>query len=294
MTLPKFAYLAPKSLSEACALLAEHGADARVMAGGTDLLLKMQRTGQAPRYLVGLRNIGGLDFVTYDPVKGLCIGALGLLSTVCEHDQVRALYPALAYAAGSTATVQIRNMGTVAGNLCNASPSADTATPLMVYGAAVVLQGPQGERVLPLERFFEGPGKTAMGPAELVREIRVPPPDARTGSDYQRISERSFVDIAAVGVSALLVLDAQGRCTRARVALGAVAPKPLRAEEAERCLEGKACDDALIAQAAALACALAKPITDARAGAAWRKQMVQVLTGRALKAAAALALGGKS
>jgi carbon-monoxide dehydrogenase medium subunit len=294
VTLPKFEYLAPKSLAEACALLAQHGASARVMAGGTDLLLKMQRTGQAPRFLVGLRNIGGLDQVTYDAAKGLTIGALGLLSTVCEHDQVRALYPALAYAAGSTATVQIRNMGTVAGNLCNASPSADTATPLLVYGAEVVLQGPQGERVLPLERFFLGPGKTAMGPAELVRELRVPAPAARCGSNYQRISERSQVDIAAVGVSALLELDEKGGCRRARIALGAVAPTPLRAEDAERYLEGKPLDDAAFAQAAALACALAKPITDARAGAAWRKQMVEVLTRRALKAAAALAQGTKS
>ena len=263
------------------------------MAGGTDLLLKLQRSGRAPRYLVGLRNVSGLDYVRFDPAKGLCIGALGLLSTVCEHDQVRALYPALAYAAGSTATVQIRNMGTVAGNLCNASPSADTATPLMVFGAEVVLQGPEGERVMPLERFFTGPGKTAMGASELLREIRVPAPPARCGSNYQRISERSQVDIAAVGVSALVVLDDQGRCTHARVALGAVAPTPLRAQDAERHLEGKLLDDATAAQAAALACAIARPITDARAGAAWRKKMVEVLTGRAIKAAAALALGGK-
>ena len=293
MPLPKFSYLAPKSLAEACALLAEHGQNAKLMAGGTDLLLKLGRTGRAPRFVIGLRNVPGLDFVRFDPAKGLSIGALALLSTVAEHADVRRLYPALAQAAGATATVQIRNMGTVAGNLCNASPSADTATPLLVHGAEVVLSGPDGERTLPLERFFRGPGQTALAGAEVLREIRMPPPAPRTGSAYLRISERSQVDIAAACVSALVTLDASGRCVKARLALGSVAPTPLRAEEAERILEGQPPGDAAIAKAAASACAASRPISDARAGAAWRKKMVEVLTRRALHAAAALANGGQ-
>ncbi|MHB8873949.1 MAG: FAD binding domain-containing protein [Myxococcaceae bacterium] len=293
MSLPKFSYLAPKSLAEACALLEEHGQNARLMAGGTDLLLKLSRTGRAPRFLVGLRAVAGLDYVRFDSAKGLSIGALGLLSSVAEHEEVRRLYPALAFATASTATVQIRNMGTVAGNLCNASPSADTATPLLVLGAEVVLQGAGGERVLPLERFFKGPGQTALGGTEVLREIRVPPPPKRSGSDYQRISERSQVDIAAVGVSALVELDEAGRCIRARLALGAVAPTPLRVPDAERALEGGPLDEERVARAAALAMALARPISDARAGAAWRKKMVEVLTGRAVRAAASAAGGSR-
>ncbi len=285
MPLPKFAYLAPKSLSETCALLAQHGPNARLLAGGTDLLLKLSRAGQSPRFLVGLRNVPGLDYVRFDATTGLSIGALGLLSTVCEHDDVRRRYPALAEAAQATATVQIRNMGTVAGNLCNASPSADTATPLLVYGAEVVLHGPAGDRKLPLDQFFLGPGQTALGPGELLREVRVPVPAARTGSDYQRISERSQVDIAAVCASGLVTLDAEGRCIHARLALGAVAPTPRRVDDAERALVGAVIDEAAIARAAALAKAASRPISDARAGAAWRKQMVEVLAARAIRAA---------
>lgn len=291
MSLPRFSYLSPRTIEQACALLAEHGAQARVMAGGTDLLLKLSRQGRAPRFLIGLRNVAGLDQVRYAPGSGLTVGAMGVLSTVAEHHEVRRHYPGLAQAAAATATVQIRNMGTVAGNLCNASPSADTATPLLAYGAELVLCGPRGERVVPLERFFLGPGQAAIGPGEVLKEIRVPPPSAHCGSSYQRISARSQVDIAAVCLSALLVVEPSGRCQRARLALGAVAPTPMRAEEAERHLEGKILDQAVIRRAAALSAAACRPISDVRASAAWRRKMVEVLSSRALAAAQTLAMG---
>lgn len=286
MPLPPFTYLSPASLDEACRMLAEHGDAALPMAGGTDLLIKLSRTGRAPRFVVGLRRIAGLAELAFDRAGGLRIGALALLSAVAEHEAVRAHFPALAYAASATATVQVRNLGTVVGNLCNASPSADTATPLLAYGAELLVRGAQGERVLALDKFFLAPGKTALVRGELVCAVRVPTPPARSGSSYQRISERSQVDIAAVGVSAQVTLEGSGRCQSARLALGAVAPTPLRVPEAEQFLAGKLLDDAALTRAGQLCCEVARPISDARAGAAWRKRMVDVLTRRALLEAA--------
>ncbi len=290
MALPRFEYLSPGTLDEACALLAEHGADARPMAGGTDLLLRMGRTGRAPSFVVGLRRVPGLADVRFDREHGLSIGALASLATVAAHPDVIRHYPALAQAAAATATVQIRNMGTVAGNLCNASPSADTAPPLLAHGAEVLLHRREGERRLSLSRFFRGPGRNALEPGELLREIHLPPPGERTGSDYQRISQRSQVDIAAASVAARVALDEEGICRSARLALGAVAPTPLLVDEAAALLEGRPITDEQVAAAAALAVRAARPISDVRASAAWRKKVIGVLAARALRAAVEKAL----
>ena len=290
MPLPPFEYLAPRSLEEALDMLGRHGAAARPMAGGTDLLLKLRHGGPV-RYVVGLRNIPGLDYVRFDKERGLAVGPMASLAGVASHPDVARFYPALAQAAAATATVQIRNMGTVTGNLCNASPAADTATPLWVHGAEVVLARPDGERVLPLASFFRGPGQTALEGPELVREIRVSPPGAGEASDYQRLSQRSKVDITAVSVAALVALDGAGLCVRARLALGAVGPTPLGAPAAEAALVGAALTPDRLAQAAVLAAAAARPISDVRASAGWRKKMVEVLARRALAAAIAKARG---
>jgi len=287
--LPCFNYLAPQSLKEACALLAEHGDQARLMAGGTDLLIRLNHRVTSPSYVIGLKNIPGLDYVRYDREKGLAVGALALLSSVAEHRDVQRLYPALAHAAGVTATVQVRNMGTIVGNLCNAAPSADNAAPLLVYDAQVVIVHPGGERTLPLSEFFRGPGLTALERGEIVKEVLVPPPLPRTGSEYQKLSARSKVDIAAVGAAALVTLDESALCTRARLALGAVAPIPLRVRPVEKMLEGRTLGPELIAQAAALAAQESSPITDVRASAPYRRRMVEVLTARALEKSLSLA-----
>ena len=288
MALPRFEYLAPRSLDEACALLVEHKSDARLLAGGTDLLLRMGRVATAtpPKVVIGLRQIPGLDGLAFDAPRGLTLGALARLADVSEHEVVRERYTALAQAAAATATVQIRNMGSVVGNLCNASPSADTATPLLVHDAEVVIvrsepgSGALIERTLPLDKFFLGPGRTALGPTELVRELRVPSP-GRGASDYQRISERSLVDIAAVCVSVFLSLGDDGKIATARVALGAVAPTPMRVPDAEQALVGAAPSDELFAEAGRLAKKAARPISDVRAAADYRTKMVEVLTTRA-------------
>jgi len=287
--MPRFSYLAPRSLKEACALLAEHGDKARLMAGGTDLLIRMSQRAMSPDYLIGLRNVSGLDRVEFDAGTGLAIGAMAPLSAVAEFEPVRRYYPALARSAGMTATVQIRNMGTVVGNLCNAAPSADNASPLLVHDAEVRIVHPGGERTLPLAEFFRGPGLTALEKGEIVREVRVSPPGQRTGSSYQKLSARSKVDIAAVGAAALVRLDEEGNCASVRIALGAVAPVPLRARAAEKILAGQRPTDELLARTSARAAEESSPITDIRASGPYRRLMVEVLTARALREALDLA-----
>ncbi len=294
MPLPRFTYVGASSLREACALLAEHGDKARLMAGGTDLIIKLRHRAMQPDYIVGLRGVSGLDKVDFDPVKGLRIGALARLAQVASNTDVRKHYPALSGAAGVTATVQIRNMGTVVGNICNAAPSADTATPLLVYGAEVVIVHPGGERRLALDEFFRGPGLTALESGEIVKELLLPPPVAGSGSDYQKISERSKVDIAAVGVSSLMVLGESGAISAVRIALGAVGPTPLRARRAEKSLAGQVPEDGLLGRAAEMAAEECSPISDMRASADYRRRMVAVLTGRALEQSLAMARSNKA
>lgn len=293
--LPRFEYVPAKRLEEACALLAEHGDAARVMAGGTDLVLHMRlRPDRAPKLVVGLREIPGLDRVTFDADRGLTIGPLARLAEVAAHPDVRRAYPALAASAAATATVQIRNMGTVAGNLCNASPAADTATPLLVHDAEVRLVGPGGaRRALALQAFFQGPGKTALGRGELVEELFVPRPQGRAASAYERLSGRSKVDIAAVCAAVLVRLGRDARCEAALVAIGAVAPVPLVVPAAAALLIGQVPTPELLAASAAAAAAAARPISDVRASAPYRRQMVGVLVRRALERAVAAA-GGAS
>lgn len=281
MALPRFSYLKPKDLQEACRMLAEHGDKARIFAGGTDLLIQMQHGSVHPDYIIGVSNIPHTDYIHIDQQQ-LVIGANVKLAAMGQDPQVQHYFPALAYAVSVTASVQIRNMGTVVGNVCNASPSADTPTPLLVYEAKVVVIHPAGERVLPLNEFFRGPGVTALEPGEVVKELILPLPSKRSGSSYQKLSARSKVDIAAIGVSAFLQVDETEVVTRARIALGAVAPVPKRISQAEKCLEGKPLTPGLIEKAAQIARDEARPITDVRATAAYRKKMVEVLTQRAL------------
>ncbi|MEW6265899.1 MAG: xanthine dehydrogenase family protein subunit M [Thermodesulfobacteriota bacterium] len=290
MGLPRFNYLAPKTIKEASALLAEHGDKARLMAGGTDLLIRLRHRAMTPEYVISLRGVPGLDHVFFDRSAGLNIGALAKLADVAGHPEIRKHYPALAESASATATVQIRNMGTLAGNICNAAPSADNATPLLVYEAEVTIVHPGGERVVPMDEFFRGPGLTALEKGEIVKEIIMPPPGPRTGSNYRKISARSRVDIAAVGVAALMQLDEEGVVSKVRIGLGAVAPVPLLAHRAARILAGRKPSPELIEQAGDLAADEARPINDVRATAAYRRRMVRVLTIRALQASLDLAV----
>jgi carbon-monoxide dehydrogenase medium subunit len=276
-------------VDQAVNLLVKGGRDTRIMAGGTDLLVRIRHRMVFPRRIVSLKQITGLNTIAFDAKRGLTIGATALLADVAAHPQVRRYYPTVAQAAGSTANVQVRNMGTVVGNLCNASPSADNAPTLMAMGATVEIAGPEGSRTIALDRFFKGPGVTALEAGELVTAIRVPRPPAGTGTAYHSLSQRGKLDCSAVGVGTMIILDGE-RCTDARLVVGACAPVPMRTEEAERMLVGKRMTDTLIRQAAQTASEETSPITDVRASAPYRWKMVTVLTIRALTDARKMAL----
>ncbi len=283
-----FEYVAPASLQEALEVLARHGEKARALAGGTDLFLRMERGGWAPEVVVDLKGLPGLADIRYDASRGLSLGALASHAAVAAHPVVREKYPALAQGAGWVGGPQMRNRGTVGGNLCNASPAADTAAPLIALDARVRLVGARGERTLPLEEFFTGPGKTVLGPGEILAEVLVPAPAARSGGDYQRRT-RTAMDIAVVGAAAVVALDGGATCRGVRIALASVAPTPLRAKAAEAVLRGKDLTPGRIAEAARVAAAGARPIDDVRATAAYRRAVVEVLTRRALAHALARA-----
>jgi len=284
MRFPKFEYHEPKTLEAALKLLAETGEGTHVLAGGTDLLVKMNHGLLKPRAVIAIKGIEDLRHIRFQAKKGLTIGATALLAEVASHRDIRRHYPAVAYAAQETANVQIRNMGTVAGNLCNAAPSADNAPTLMAMGAEVTLVSLKGERRLPLDQFFKGPGLTAMEPGEIMTSIFVPIPPPRSGASYKHLSARGKVDISGVCVGAMVALNGEG-CKEARIVLGAVAPTPVRARKAEGLLQGQALTKPLMERAGEMAAKASKPITDVRASGPYRKKMVAVLTRRALEEA---------
>jgi len=197
---------------------------------------------------------------------------------------VRAGYPALAESAALVGSVQVRNLATVGGNLCNAAPSADMAPPLLALDAEAVIAGRRGRRAVPLAEFFLGVRRTVLAPDELLVDIRVPRPGPRSGGSYLRHTPRRELDIAVVGVASQLTL-ADGRCAKARIALAAVAPTPLRAREAEQALEGRPISPEALAGAATLATEAVRPISDQRGSAEFRRHLVRVLTRRTLEIA---------
>lgn len=281
MKLPKFTYFEPKTLEEALHLLANEGDGVHVMAGGTDLVVKMKHGLLRPKTIIGLREIKGINRISFNAQEGLTIGATALLADVASHPKIRKHYPAIAYAPSKMANVQIRNMGTVAGNLCNAAPSADNAPSLRAMSAEVTLASLEGERRLSLDEFFEGPGLTVIRPGEIMTSIFVPLPSPQSGTSYQRLSARGHVDMAAVCVGAMVVMNGE-ICKEGRIVLGAVAPTPMRALKAEESLQGKPLTPQLLEKAGILASEESRPITDVRASADYRKRMVAVLTRRTL------------
>jgi CO/xanthine dehydrogenase FAD-binding subunit len=286
MTLPRFEYLVPKTLQEACSLLLLYQGGARVMTGGTDLLPKMKDRILNPQYLIGLRNIPGLDYVKHDKDVGLRIGGLATLAQVAESPEVIKRFPMLSEAIPQMASAQVRNIGTVAGNICNASPSADTVPSLIVMGAKVKLLDAVGlSRTLALEEFFAGPGKTALAEGELLEEIQVPDVPARSGGAYWKLSLRRAMDLATVGVACFLTLDKSQVCRDVKIALGAVGPTPIRAKEAEAAVRGASLNKDVLEKAAVAAVAASKPITDIRGSAEYRRKMVGELTRRVISMA---------
>ncbi|MFD2183834.1 FAD binding domain-containing protein [Rhodoplanes azumiensis] len=279
-----FAYHRPKSLDETIALLSRHGGAADLMAGGTDLLVEIKESIRRPAVVVDIKALPGLGDLVCDATQGLRIGALVTVRAIETSPAVQRLYPALAQAAREIGSIQIRNRATVVGNVCRASPSADTLPPLIACGATIEMVGPAGPRRLPLDEFFTGPGKTALGPSEIVTALVLPPPAIASGADYIKHGRRRAMELATVGVAVLLRRD--GRvCRDLRIVLGAVAPTPIRARAAEAVLEGVAPDEATIASAGRMARDESRPISNVRASADYRRAMVEVLTRRAVATA---------
>jgi len=289
----RFEYQEARTVRQAISMLQRYGYSARIVAGSTDFLVRWRAGVWNPEHVINIQRVAGLSRITYSSRNGLRIGALVTVRTLEQHPTVRRRYPALAAAAASFAGVQVRNLATVGGNICNASPSGDTIPALLVFGAECKIVGPDGERWVALDQFFKGPGQTVLETDELLAEIRVPPPPRNTGSHYIKHSPRGAMDIATVGVASLISLDGRrGASSEVRIALGAVAPTPIRAYSAEEMLRGQSLSQDLIQAAANAARDGVRPIDDIRGSAEHRKEIVGVLTRRTLEQALSSAARG--
>ena len=288
--LPRFDHLESKTVEEACSLLSKHKGKAKVIAGGTDLLPAMRNREVTPAYIINVRSIPNLDYIHYTDAEGLKIGALATLYDIESSPIIREKFAMVADAAAKIGTPQVRNMGTIGGNLCNAAPSADTAPPLIGLEAKAKINGPNRERVIALEEFFIGPGENALQADEILTEIQIPNPPPHTRGVYLKLPARTMVDLAVVGVAVVVTLDDKERSiVDAKIVLGAVAPTPVRARQAEDIIKSKAISRELIEKAAEAAAGEAKPISDLRGSASYRKEMVNTLTKRAIRQVTALA-----
>jgi len=283
--LPKFDYLEPKTIEEALSLLAQYKGRAKVIAGGTDLLPKLKRREiEAPEYIIDLKDIPDLDYIKHDEVDGLSLGALATIHAVEISPIVQERFGVLFQAAESMASRQVRNRGTIAGNLCNAVPSADAAPALLTLEASLKLASRKGERIVNIEDFFTGPNQSVLADEEILQEIRVPNLPRHGRGRYLKLTPRSAMDLGFVGVSAVVVVE-DGVCRDIRIALGAVAPTPIRARHAEDIVRGQKLSSEVIERAAQIASGECYPITDRRASEEYRCHMVEVLTKRAIQQA---------
>lgn len=280
----RFAYHEPSTLEEASRLLIELGDKAHVLAGGTDLFVEIRERLRDVSDVVNIKKIPGMTDITWDPNTGLTFGALITARQLEILPGVQQTYPNFAEALRLLASIQVRNRATVVGNICRASPSADTIPPLLADGAIIHIYTPKGMRRMPLAEFFTGPGRTRLERGDIVTGIVLPAPVPGSGRSYLKHGRRKAMELATVGVAVSLERDGD-LCTDARIALGAVGPTVLRAPGAEALLKGARITDALIAQAGAQAMAECTPISNVRASADYRRNMVGVLTRRALRQA---------
>ena len=272
-----FRYARPGSLEEAVALLDQHGSEAKILAGGTDLLVRIRMGHILPRIVVDLKRVAALGTGITEIDSVLRFGALTTMSSILADKRVERHFPALAEAARVVGSVQIRNRATLTGNICNASPAADTAPALLVYGATVNLKGRDGRRTVPLSEFFTGPGKTVLNRGEIVESIDLPLPTEPMGAAFGRVTRRWGVDLATVNLSC--VVEKSGK---ARFAYGAVAPRPVLVEDASGVLSDSAADadekDAVLRRLISHT----SPRTDVRGGRDYREAMLLVMSRRAL------------
>lgn len=283
MRMRKFEFLSPTSLAETVALLEQHKADAKLIGGGTDLIVQMKQKLITPTLIINLLEVPELKGIEKNN-NVLRIGSVVKHAVLESSPLLRGGWEILASAAHKVGSPQIRSLGTIGGNLCNASPSADTAPTLLVLEAEVKLISPRGEQRLPIESFFIGPGLSVLEKDEVMKEIIIPKAPPNSSSAYLKLGRRKSVDLALVSAAVVLTLNPKtGICERGRVALGSVSPTPIRAKQTEKILEGKKLDESVIREAGERAQKECRPISDIRASVEYRKEMVKVLVERAIK-----------
>ena len=315
-------YLEPATIQETVSLLAQHIGKAKIVAGGTDLLLQLRRKTIRPEYVVDIAGIPGLDYINYDEKQGLKIGALATIRAMETSAELHRRYPIIPQAASQVGSPAIRNLGTIGGNLCQdtrcpdyavihlrskspcyrgggdicyavkgakrciAMAVAETAPALICLGAEACISGPAGERTIPLENFFTGPGMTILHQDEVLTAIKVPNRPPNTQGGYLKHSLRGTIDFAIVSVAVVLTVN-DGVCEDARIGLLGVAPTPIRAHRAEAIIKGEKVNEGIINRAAQAASAESHPISDVSASAEYKREMVRVFTRRLIRAAIA-------
>ncbi|MDA1190948.1 MAG: xanthine dehydrogenase family protein subunit M [Candidatus Poribacteria bacterium] len=285
-------YASAATLSEAASLLSKAGDRARVLAGGTDIIVQLREHRRDIDLLVDVKNVPELSAMTYSATDGLTLGAAVPCYRIYETPAVAAAYPGLVDAVSMIGSAQIQGRASLGGNICNASPAADGIPPVIVYGATLKVQGPNGSREIAAADFCVSPGRTAMRTGEFLVSIHFPPPKPRASAHYLRFIPRNEMDIAVAGSGAYVELDAGGQTFKTvRVALAAVAPRPLPVPEIGEFLAGKTVSDEVIRRAGELASQAATPISDMRGTTEQRKHLAGVLTRRALNGAIERARG---
>jgi len=274
--LKKFGYLKPTFLGEAISILVKYGEAAYILNGGTDLIVSIRDKIVHPEYVVDIKAIPGIDKITYSEQDGLNVGATVTLNEVSDSKIVQEHYPILTETCKTIGSYQVRNRATLVGNICNASPSADTAPPLLVLDAKVNIMGPGGEKTVPLNQFFIGVKKNILNNGEIVASVTIPPIKDKWTGVYLKQGRRKEVDLATVGVAVVGVRD------EIRIALGAVAPIPIRAFMTEELLKGKIIDEALLEKAGESVLTEVSPISDVRSSKEYREEIIKVLLKRAI------------
>ncbi len=286
-------YEAPKTLNEAVSLMASHGDRARVIAGGTDILVQLRGGRRSVDVLVDVKDIPELNEITYSAQDGLVLGAAVPCYRIYQDEEVAAAYPGLIDAASLIGGIQIQGRASIGGNLCNSAPSGDSIPPVIVLGGVCNIAGPNGTRQVASEDFCTGPGRNVLQDGEILVSMTLPAPPAHSGANYLRFIPRNEMDIAVAGVGSSVVLDASGQnFVSARIALASVAPIPVLCRDAGESLAGKPVSDDAIQEASEKAMADAVPINDMRGTIRQRTHLVGVLTRRTLNNAIQRARGG--
>ena len=278
--LREFVFSCPGTLEEAVASMGE--GNVRALAGGTDLIPQLREGRRHAAAIIDVKRIAELTAISRSNGGGVVIGAAASATAVSRHREIAINYPAVAQAARLIGSVQIQNRASLGGNICNAAPSADAVPALICHAARALIAGRHGRRELDVEELIEAPGRTVLDARELLVSILLPPPPRRSAAQYLRFTPRREMDIAIAGVGAWIACDTHGAVASARIVLAAVAPTPLRAASAERRLLGERPTSALLQEVGRLAAADARPISDTRGSADYRRSLVRVLTARAL------------